>query len=96
MAGTGYLGIPRKQIPWYPTIGPDLCTGCGECLDFCANDVFELNEDEMIMTVKNPYNCVVGCDRCAQFCATEALSFPSKEELVGILRELRAKYSQVG
>lgn len=95
MAGVTYMGIPREEIPWYPTIDEDLCTGCEECLDFCANDVFELNEDEMVMTVKNPYNCVVGCNRCAEFCATDALTFPSKEELVATLRELRARYSKV-
>lgn len=93
MAGQTFMRIPREEIPWYPTIDADLCTGCAECLDFCANDVFVLDDDKKIMTVKNPYNCVVGCNKCAEFCSTGALTFPSKEELVAMLRELRAKHA---
>jgi len=91
MAGGSFMRIPREEIPWYPTIDPDMCTGCNECLDFCANEVFELNEDDMIMAVKNPFNCVVGCNKCAEFCSTGALTFPGKDELVAMLRDLRAK-----
>ena len=93
MVGRHYMGIAREEIPWYPTIDADMCTGCSECLDFCANEVFELAENNKIMTVKNPYNCVVGCNKCAEFCSTGALTFPSKEDLVAMLRELRAKHA---
>ncbi|MDZ7291844.1 MAG: ferredoxin family protein [candidate division KSB1 bacterium] len=94
MAGQAFMRIPREEIPWYPTIDADMCTGCGECLDFCANNVFELDDDKKIMTVKNPYNCVVGCNKCAEFCSTGALTFPSQEELVAKLRGLRAKFAR--
>lgn len=87
-----YLGIPRKEIPWYPTINQDLCTNCGACMDFCSNNVFA--QDELNMNVANPYNCVVGCRSCLEECTSEALSFPSKEELVKILKELREKHKK--
>ncbi len=27
-----WRGIPREQIPWYPTVDEDLCNGCGVCI----------------------------------------------------------------
>lgn len=90
MAGKEYMGIPREEIPWYPTINEDLCNSCGACMDFCTNDVFA--QGELSTIVVNPYNCVVGCSACINECTTGAISFPSKEELVKKLRELREKY----
>lgn len=81
------MGIDRATIPWYPVIDDQECTGCGACMEFCANDIFELSDG--IMKVKNPLNCVVGCDKCASECQTSALSFPSKESLVAWIREAR-------
>lgn len=91
MPDSSYMGIPREEIQWYPAIDAATCTGCGECLDFCANGVFALEEDKKIMLVTHPFNCVVGCNKCAAFCAAGALTFPSKEELIAMLRELRSK-----
>ena len=39
-----WRGILREEIPWYPTIDPDRCTGCRTCVDFCRNDVLEFDE----------------------------------------------------
>jgi ferredoxin len=25
-------GIPREEVPWYPTIDPEKCTSCGICV----------------------------------------------------------------
>ena len=93
MAGRDYMGIPREEIPWYPTIQEDLCTGCGSCLEFCSNNVFELGDDGM-MKVINPYNCVVGCASCEKMCPVEAITFPDQQKLVALLRKLRQERKQ--
>jgi len=90
MVNRTYMGIPREEIPWYPTIDPDLCSNCGACMDFCSNNVFA--QGELHTEVVNPYNCVVGCSACQKECETGAISFPSKEELKKIINELREKY----
>jgi len=90
MSSDSYMGIPREKIPWFPTIDPEKCTNCGACKDFCANDVFV--PGETVVEVARPFNCVVGCSACARECSTGAVSFPTDEELVKSLRELREKY----
>lgn len=90
MTDLTYLGIPRLEIPWYPTINQDLCINCGACMEFCSNNVFKQGESSMV--VANPYNCVVGCSSCLNECSSNALSFPSKEDLVKVLNNLREKH----
>lgn len=89
MVGDEYMGIAREKIPWFPTIDEDLCTACGECVDFCDHDVFAFANGETV--VANPYNCVVGCTACQKVCPVGAISFPSQKELVSTLRELRGQ-----
>lgn len=89
MAGREYMGIPREKITWFPTIDANACTRCGECVEFCHNDVLSLGEKATV--VANPYNCVVGCSSCQKVCPVDAISFPSNAELVAQLRELRAE-----
>lgn len=82
-------GIAREEIPWYPTIDAEACVGCQECINFCGNGVYDWDDNDHHPIVKNPYNCVVGCSACAKLCPMEAIHFPSREELVSLMRELR-------
>ncbi len=93
MSDSTYMGIPRDKIPWYPTIDANLCTGCGACMEFCEHDVYAQGESTTI--VANPYNCVVGCRACSKDCPVDAISFPSKDELVKLLHELRPQYKSM-
>jgi len=42
--------------------------------------------------VVRPYDCLVGCESCRPRCPVGAISFPSRQELKQMLRELREKY----
>ncbi len=68
--------IPREEIPWYPEINYQKCTGCQACLEHCSNNVYEWNQEEEKVEIVNPYNCVVGCSGCYSKCPVEAIKFP--------------------
>jgi NAD-dependent dihydropyrimidine dehydrogenase PreA subunit len=91
MTAKTYLGIPRHLLEWHPIIDADRCIGCGDCLDFCANDVYVLNEATNKMEVAHPLDCVVLCDKCATVCSQEAIRFPDKEHFKQIVRDLRQR-----
>lgn len=71
-----WRGIPREEIPWFPTIDDVKCIGCRECLNICKNNVLVFDEARQKSTVINPYNCVVECRTCARLCPADAISFP--------------------
>jgi NAD-dependent dihydropyrimidine dehydrogenase PreA subunit len=71
-----WRGIPREEIPWYPTILEDLCDGCKLCVQFCSFGVYEYDEKNNKVRVTNPFNCVVGCSMCALKCKPKAIMFP--------------------
>lgn len=99
MAERTYMGIPRERISWVPQIDADVCIGCGECLETCPNNVFVLNEDDNVMEVAHPQNCVVLCDKCAGFCPQDAITFPNKEQikqrLIQLLEELSERKNRL-
>jgi NAD-dependent dihydropyrimidine dehydrogenase PreA subunit len=88
MAANTYLGIPRRLLQWQPTIDTERCIGCGDCRDFCPNDVYALDEATNKMTVAQPLRCVVLCDKCATTCPQEAISFPDKAQFKEVVKEL--------
>jgi len=92
-----HVTIPREEIPWFPTINYEKCTGCLICVKIdkdAGHDVYAVEGDPPRPVVKNPYSCVVGCQTCAKMCPNEAITSPSTEELRKILKELRLKYSR--
>ncbi len=73
---TEWRGIPRTDIPWFPTIDAEKCIGCRECISICKNGVLAFDEAIRKSKVVNPYNCVVECRTCARLCPAEAIGFP--------------------
>ena len=71
-----WRGIPREEIPWYPTIRDELCDGCNVCLEFCSFGVYEYDDKANKVRVDNPFNCEVGCSMCALKCKPKAILFP--------------------
>ena len=86
-----YLGIPRKEIPWFPTIDENSCTSCGICVDACKHETYAFNTDHKVI-VTNPYNCEVFCESCKFQCPVGAISFPNRTEFKLIVKKLRGKY----
>ena len=89
-----YQGIPRDQIPWFPTIDFATCVGCQECFKFCKNGVFEWDEAQNQPKIAQPYNCVVGCASCANLCDSGAITFPSLQTLRETIKRLKESMRQ--
>ena len=58
-------------MAFIPTVDPDKCTGCEECVDNCPVEVFEI-EDEKSVPV-NAEECL-GCDTCIEVCEEDAIT----------------------
>ncbi|MEM2099309.1 MAG: ferredoxin family protein [Candidatus Bathyarchaeia archaeon] len=88
-----FHGIPRKEIPWYPSINYEKCVSCGKCVDYCKLGVYDFEEREgrKKPVVKNPYNCVVLCTGCDPICPVGAITHPSKTETRKLIRQLKKK-----
>jgi len=56
---------------YMPRIVEDKCDQCGECMDVCPTDVFEVDEDTTV--VANPADCI-GCESCISVCPEEAIT----------------------
>jgi len=86
--GTGVLsrdygqweGHPRENIPWFPTVSPELCNGCEKCLEICPKDVFVMGDTGKAL-VNEPFLCIVGCCICKSACDPEAILMPTREML---------------
>jgi NAD-dependent dihydropyrimidine dehydrogenase PreA subunit len=82
-----WRGIPREEIPWFPTIDAEKCIGCLECVTICKNGALAFDETSRKSKVVNPYNCVVECRTCARLCPVEAISFPDATMFNELIKE---------
>jgi NAD-dependent dihydropyrimidine dehydrogenase PreA subunit len=91
MSEKKWHGIPRSQIPWYPTIDYEKCVGCGKCVEYCTLGIYEFGDKNGTKrpVVKNPSNCVVMCSGCDSICPAGAIKHPSKKAIQEKIRELR-------
>ncbi|MFH1060333.1 MAG: FAD-dependent oxidoreductase [Pseudomonadota bacterium] len=60
-----------------PRVDPDLCRGCGRCVEICPLDAVRLaeNPDGSFTAVVQRHNCV-GCGGCVGRCPVTALDMP--------------------
>jgi len=87
-----YLGIPRKLIPWYPTIDEELCTNCGLCVEACKHGAYAFCENSSRVIVADPYACEVYCESCRFQCAVGAIGFPDRRSVKLVIKDLRLQY----
>lgn len=94
MSEKKWHGIPRKKIPWHPSIDYNKCIGCGKCVEYCKLGTYEFEEKDQKRrpVVINPNNCVVLCSGCDAKCPEGAISHPSKKEFSEKLKELRKNH----
>ena len=54
-------------------IVPDLCSGCGICVNSCSVDVIRMDEVSQKAVIRYPEDCMV-CELCALDCPEEAIT----------------------
>jgi len=80
-------GIPRQEVPWYPTVDTQACIGCELCYVTCGRGVYDIQDRKAVTT--KPYACMVGCTTCAMVCPTDAIHFPDREVVRRVEREYK-------
>jgi len=74
-----YIKFPRPSnmtiTNYFAEIDPELCTGCGTCVDICPMEAIKLRDD--ISKIKQK-RCI-GCGNCVVKCPVEAISLKKKE-----------------
>jgi len=98
-------GIPRNEIPWFPTVDAATCIHCGLCYVTCGRGVYEMPEGNLAAVVAEPFKCMVGCSTCGTICPAGAISFPDpaivqkterEHKILKVVRdELRVKKTKV-
>jgi NAD-dependent dihydropyrimidine dehydrogenase PreA subunit len=53
-----------------PEVDESKCSGCGNCVDVCPSEVFEMENDKS--KVVRPEECVE-CETCVSECPEEAI-----------------------
>jgi NAD-dependent dihydropyrimidine dehydrogenase PreA subunit len=61
----------RCEEMWQVAVDRHVCTGCGECVEVCPVEVFELNDDK-----SEPVNAdeCMGCESCVEVCEAGAIT----------------------
>jgi Fe-S-cluster-containing hydrogenase component 2 len=53
----------------FPAVNPELCTGCGICIEVCPMEAIIMEDDKDLIVDDNCSNCWI----CKQFCMVEAI-----------------------
>lgn len=75
--------FPLVNSTYYlSVIDPDLCTGCGTCVERCPMDAIEINEAGI---AERDADACFGCGICARFCPEAAVSLKEGLRRVSIM-----------
>ena len=58
-------------MAFIPEVDAEKCVGCGECVDICPSEVFELQNEKSVPV--NAEECV-GCESCIEVCEEDAIT----------------------
>ena len=56
---------------WNVAVDHDKCTGCGECVDVCPVEVYEMQDGKSAPA--NEEECL-GCESCVEVCESNAIT----------------------
>jgi NAD-dependent dihydropyrimidine dehydrogenase PreA subunit len=56
---------------WNITVDKEKCNGCGECVEGCSGEVYELVDGKAAPVNKDECHC---CHTCEALCAAEAIT----------------------
>ena len=61
-----------------PVVNKDKCTGCGECVEVCPCEVFELQDEK-----SEPVNAdeCLGCESCIEVCEAGAITVEETQSI---------------
>ena len=52
-------------------VDEEKCIGCGECVDVCPVDVYEMQDEKSVPV--NAEECI-GCESCVEVCEQDAIT----------------------
>ena len=58
-------------MAYRPQVNPEKCIGCGECVEACPVDVYEIQDEKAVPV--NAEECL-GCESCIEVCEQEAIT----------------------
>jgi NAD-dependent dihydropyrimidine dehydrogenase PreA subunit len=58
-------------MAYKPEVDAEKCTGCGECVDICPVDVYELQNEKSVVVEEE--DCL-GCESCLEVCEQKAIT----------------------
>ena len=65
------ISLEESIMSYTVLVDTDKCTGCGECIDICPVNVYEMSGDKCEAIA--PEECV-GCESCTGVCEFDALT----------------------
>jgi NAD-dependent dihydropyrimidine dehydrogenase PreA subunit len=58
-------------MAYKPEVDTEKCVGCGECVDICPVDVYEIQNEKSVPV--NAEECL-GCESCIEVCKQDAIT----------------------
>lgn len=57
-------------MAWNITVDTGTCVGCGECIDVCPVEVYELQDEKAVPV---DIDECLGCESCVEVCEQDAI-----------------------
>ena len=58
-------------MAYKPVVDVEKCVGCGDCVEVCPTDVYELQDEKSVPV--NEDECI-GCESCVEVCEQDAIT----------------------